>query len=155
LTSWVVSTKEVLVRVHHQVCCGIDVHKKSVTACLLWGPADREPHAEVREFGTMTTELQQLAAWLTTAKCEIAVMESTGSYWKPIWNVLESTVSLMLANAKHVRALPAEKTDRKDGHRLASLLRHGLIRASFVPQRATGVARFDPLSGEAARQRRR
>jgi transposase len=84
----------------------------------------------------MTTELKQLAAWLTAAKCEIAAMESTGSYWKPIWNILESAVPLVLANAKHVRALPGEKTDRKDGRRLASLLRHGLIRASFVPARA-------------------
>ncbi len=123
-------------RVHNQVCCGIDVHKKSVTACLMWGPADREPHLEVRRFGTMTAELKQLATWLTEAGCEIAAMESTGSYWKPVWNVLEGAVPLLLANAKHVRALPGEKTDQKDGKRLASLLRHGLIRASFVPPRA-------------------
>lgn len=121
-------------RVHHNVCCGIDVHKKSVTACLMWGPADQEPKHEIRRFGTMTRELQKLAEWLEQAGCEVATMESTGSYWKPVWNVLEKRrFSLILANAHHVRALPGEKTDRKDGKRLADLTRHGQVRASYVP----------------------
>ena len=122
-------------RVHHNVCCGIDVHKKSVTACLMWGPADREPEFEIRRFGTMTSDLKKLGEWLKQAHCEVAAMESTGSYWKPVWNVLEDCVKLILANAHHVRALPGEKTDQKDGRRLAGLLRHGLIRPSFVPPR--------------------
>ena len=122
-------------RVHHTVCCGIDVHKKSVTACLMWGPADREPQSEIRRFGTMTSELKALAEWLKQAHCELAAMESTGAYWKPVWNVLEGEIPLILANAKHVRALPGEKTDNKDGKRLASYVRHGLIRGSFVPPR--------------------
>src|SRR5262245_66030292 len=122
-------------RVHHTVCCGIDVHKKTVTACLMWGPADQEPQWEIRRFGTMTSELKALAEWLKQGHCEIAAMESTGAYWKPVWNVLEGQIPLVLANAKQVRALPGEKTDRKDGQRLASYLRHGLIRASFVPPR--------------------
>src|SRR5215813_9399401 len=75
-------------RVHHNVCCGIDVHKKSVTACLMWGPADKEPEFEIRRFGTMTRDLQKLAEWLKQAGCEAATMESTGSYWKPVWNVV-------------------------------------------------------------------
>jgi transposase len=112
-------------RVHHTVCCGIDVHKKSVTACLMWGPADREPQFEIRRFGTMTSELKGLAEWLKQAHCEMAAMESTGAYWKPVWNILDGEVRLILANAKHVRALPGEKTDNKDGKRLASFLRHG------------------------------
>lgn len=120
-------------RVHYTVCCGIDVHKKSVTACLMWGPADREPETKIRRFGTMTSELRELGEWLKHAGCEAVVMESTGAYWKPVWNILEGQVKLILANAKHVRALPGEKTDPKDGQRLASLLRHGLIRPSFVP----------------------
>src|SRR6266516_4705691 len=112
-------------RVHHNVCCGIDVHKKSVTACLMWGPADKEPEFEIRRFGTMTRELQNLAEWLKQAGCEAATMESTGSYWRPVWNVLEGQIAkLILANAQHVRALPAEKTDRKDGKRLAELTRY-------------------------------
>jgi transposase len=122
-------------RVYHNVCCGIDVHKKSVTACLMWGPAGEEPQAEIRRFGTMTSDLRKLGEWIKQASCEIAAMESTGSYWKPVWNVLEGYTTLILANAHHVRALPGEKTDQKDGKRLASLLRHGLIRPSFVPPR--------------------
>src|SRR5438132_7852757 len=124
-------------RVHHNVCCGIDVHKKSVRACLMWGPADNEPEFEIRRFGTMTRDLQKLAEWLKQAGCEAATMESTGSYWKPVWNVLEGQIpKLILANAQHVRALPGEKTDRKDGKRLAELTRHGQIRPSYVPPRA-------------------
>jgi transposase len=101
----------------------------------MWGPADQEPQFEIRRFGTMTSQLKALAEWLNQAHCEIAAMESTGAYWKPVWNVLEGQIELILANAKHVRALPGEKTDHKDGKRLASFLRHGLIRASFVPAR--------------------
>src|SRR5437867_12335412 len=124
-------------RVHHNVCCGIDVHKKSVTACLMWGPADKEPEFEVRRFGTMTRDLQKLAGWVKQAGCEAATMESTGSYWKPVWNVLEGQISnLILANAQRVRGLPGEKTDRKDGKRLAELTRHGQVRPSDVPPRA-------------------
>ena len=123
-------------RVQHTIACGLDVHKKSITACLMWGPAGEEPEFEIRQFGTMTSELEELATWLEEAGCTIAAMESTGSYWKPVWNVLEDRLDLILANAKHVRALPGEKTDCKDGKRLANLLRHGLIRASFVPPRA-------------------
>jgi len=122
-------------RVHHTVCCGIDVHKKTVTACLMWGPADQEPQFQIRRFGTMTSELKALAEWLKQAHCEMAAMESTGAYWKPVWNILEGEIPLILANAKHVRALPGEKTDNKDGKRLASFVRHGLIRPSFVPPR--------------------
>ena len=122
-------------RVHHTICCGIDVHKKSVTACLMWGPADQEPQCEIRRFGTMTAQLKALAEWLKQAHCEIAAMESTGAYWKPVWNVLEADIPLILANAKHVRAIPGEKSDNKDGKRMASYLRHGLVRASFVPAR--------------------
>src|SRR6267142_4023153 len=124
-------------RVHHNVCCGIDVHKKSVTACLIWGPANQEPEFEIRRFGTMTRDLQKLTEWLKQAGCEAATMESTGSYWKPVWNVLEGQIpNLILANAQHVRGLPGEKTDRKDGKRLAELTRHGQVRPSYVPPRA-------------------
>src|SRR5215469_13521739 len=83
----------------------------------------------------MTSQLKALGEWLKQAHGEMAVMESTGAYWKPVWNVLEGEVPLILANAKHVRALPGEKSDHKDGKRLASLVRHGWIRARFVPPR--------------------
>jgi transposase len=148
-------------RVHHNVCCGIDVHKKSVTACLMGGPADQEPQQEIRRFGTMTRDLQKLAEWLEQAGCEVATMESTGSYWKPVWNVLQGRgFKLILANAKHVRALPGEKTDRKDGKRLAELTRHGQVRPSFVPPRAIvelrDLTRYrSKLLGAGASERRR
>jgi len=99
----------------------------------MWGPADQEPQFEIRRFGTMSSQLKRLAEWLKQANCEVATMESTGSYWKPVWNSLEGQVKLILANAQHVRALPGEKTDNKDGKRLASFTRYGLIRPSFVP----------------------
>jgi transposase len=83
----------------------------------------------------MTSELKTMVEWLKQTNCEIAAMESTGAYWKPVWNVLEGEMELVLANAKQVRSLPGEKTDNKDGKRLASYLRHGLIRSSFVPPR--------------------
>src|SRR5262249_47563514 len=129
-------------RVHHNVCCGIDVHKKSVTACLMWGAADREPQHEIRQFGTVTRDLQKLAEGVEQAGCEVATMESTGSYWKPVWNILDGrSFKLILVNAAHVRALPGEKTDRKDGKRLAELTRHGQIRPSYVPPRAIAELR--------------
>jgi transposase len=87
-------------RVHHTVCCGIDVHKRSVTACLMWGPADREPQYEIRRFGTMTSELKTMVEWLKQANCEIAAMESTGAYWKPVWNVLEGEMGTGLSECK-------------------------------------------------------
>jgi hypothetical protein len=93
------------------------------------------------DSATMTRDLQKLAEWLEHAGCEVATMESTGSYWKPVWNVLEGRLKLILANAKHVRALPGEKTDPKDGKRLAELTRHGQIRASFIPPRAIAELR--------------
>jgi hypothetical protein len=80
----------------------------------MWGPSDQEPQEEIRRFGTMVRDLQKLAEWLEQAGCEVATMESTGSYWKPVWNVLEGrNFRLILANAKHVRALPGEKLPRK------------------------------------------
>ena len=147
-------------RVHHTICCGLDVHKKSITACVMWGPAGEEPQLEIRRFGTTTAQLEELATWLQQTNCTIAAMESTGSYWKPVWNVLEGRLELILANAKHVRALPGEKTDCKDGKRLANMLRHGLIGPSFVPPRATremrDLTRYrSKLSGMASSERNR
>ena len=122
---------------HHHVCCGIDVHQKSVTACRMWGPADREPQFEIRRFGTMRRDLQKLAEWLKPAGCEAATMESTGSYGKPVWNVVEGQIPrLVLANAQHVRALPGEKTDRTDGNVWRSGTRHGQIRPQAMCRRA-------------------
>jgi transposase len=115
-------------------CCGIDVHKKSLTACLLANGASGEVVKAVRVFSTMTVGLQELAAWLKQCGCRHAVIESTGVYWKPVFNVLEPAgLEVLLVNAQHVKNVPGRKTDVKDAEWLATLLRVGLLRGSFVP----------------------
>jgi len=119
------------VEVVHERCCGLDVHKASVTACVL-----SSQRRETRTFGTMTDELLRLAAWLQEEQVTHVAMESTGVYWKPIHNILEGgQLELLVVNARHVKAVPGRKTDVKDAEWLADLLRHGLLRASFVPDR--------------------
>jgi len=116
-------------------CAGIDVGKKFLAVCILTGPVDRKPAAEVRRFGTSVKELEALRAWLVESKCTEAVMESTGEYWKPVFNVLETALKIILANPLQVKALRGKKTDPKDSRWLASLLRHGLVQGSFIPPR--------------------
>jgi transposase len=115
----------------HPRCSGLDVHKKSVVACV------RVPgHKEVRTFGTVTAELLRLGDWLQEEGVTTVAMESTGVYWKPVFNVLETTgLELLVVNAQHIRAVPGRKTDVKDAEWIADLLRHGLVRASFIPER--------------------
>jgi transposase len=110
--------------------CGLDVHKKTVTACVVT-PDSRE----TRTFGTVTAELLKLREWLSECEVTHVAMESTGVFWKPIYNLLEDSFSLLLVNAQHVKALPGRKTDVKDAEWIADLLRHGLVRGSFVPDR--------------------
>ena len=119
----------------YERCCGLDIHKRTVVACLIVPGADGRPVKEVRGFGTMTDELWQLADWLAAHSVTHVAMESTGVYWKPIWNLLEEQFALLLVNARHVKAVPGRKTDAKDCEWLADLLRHGLLRGSFVPDR--------------------
>lgn len=119
----------------YERCCGLDIHKRTVVACLLTPDADGQPVKVVRTFGTVTDELLALAAWLRDAGCTHVAMESTGVYWKPVWNLLEEQFALLLVNARHVKAVPGRKTDVKDAEWLADLLRHGLLRGSFVPDR--------------------
>jgi transposase len=116
-------------------CAGIDVHKKFLAVCVLIGLAHQKPASEVRRFGTSVPELQRLKAWLLEKGCTEAVMESTGSYWKPVFNVLEASVRVILANPEQVKALRGKKTDPKDCRWLAGLLRHGLVQPSFIPPR--------------------
>jgi transposase len=116
----------------HPRCAGLDVHKKTVVACVLV-PGRKE----VRTFGTMTDELLRLADWLHQEQVSQVAMESTGVYWKPIYNVLESTgLELLVVNAQHIKAVPGRKTDVKDAEWIADLLKHGLVRASFIPSRS-------------------
>jgi transposase len=116
-------------------CAGIDVHKKFLAVCVMIGLANQKPATEVRRFGTSVPELERLRAWLVETGCTETVMESTGSYWKPVFNVLEDSLRVILANPEQVKALRGKKTDPKDCRWLASLLRHGLVQASFIPSR--------------------
>ena len=117
----------------YERCCGLDIHKRTVVACVITPGLTGAPMKEVRSFGTMTDELLQLAAWLATNGVTHVAMESTGVYWKPVWNLLEAQFELLLVNARHVKTVPGRKTDAKDCEWLADLLRHGLLRGSFVP----------------------
>jgi transposase len=114
-------------------CAGLDVHKKRIVVCILTGTDD--PHREIRTFGTMTRDLLALSDWLTAHGVTHVVLESTGVYWKPIYNLLEGSFTLLLVNAQHVKQVPGRKTDVRDSEWLAELLRHGLLKGSFVPDR--------------------
>jgi transposase len=117
-------------------CAGLDVHKDTVVACVRMTKA-RGVEREVRSFATTTSGLLGLAEWLSAQHCTHVAMEATGVYWKPVWRVLEEQFELILANPAHVKNVPGRKTDVNDATWLAELLAHGLIRASFVPERAT------------------
>ncbi len=115
----------------YRCCCGIDVHKKLIVACL-----NKGGKRELREFGTTTGEIKQLGNWLTEAGCQKIAMESTGVYWKPLYNLFEMMdLDTIIVNASHMKALPGRKTDIKDAEWIADLLRHGLLKASYIPDR--------------------
>ena len=114
-------------------CAGLDVHKDTVVACMRVARDDGEVERLVDSFGTSTRELTRLGAWLQSHRCMHAAMESTGVYWRPVWNVLEGPVQLLLINARHFRNVPGRKTDVNDASWLADLLACGLLRGSFVP----------------------
>jgi transposase len=121
-------------QVVHARCCGLDVHKKTVVACVL--VTDERGHVtrEVRTFGTMTADLLALSDWLSTCEITHVAMESTGVYWRPVFNLLEDEArTLVLVNPQHIKAVPGRKTDVKDSEWLADLLRHGLVQPSFIP----------------------
>ncbi len=119
-------------------CCGLDVHKDTVVACLVRSVTAGVRTKETRTFGTTTGELEALGAWLRAVGCTHAAMESTGVYWKPVFNILTEPgddLAVWVVNAQHARAIPGRKTDVKDAEWLADLLQHGLVRPSFVPGR--------------------
>lgn len=119
----------------HRCCCGLDVHKQTVVACLRRTRARGRVQEQVRSFATTTAGLLDLGQWLAAEGVTIAAMESTGVYWKPLWNLLEGQLELMLVNARDVKQVPGRKTDVKDCQWIAHLLSCGLLRASFVPER--------------------
>lgn len=119
--------------VTYERCCGLDVHKETVVACVFVPGAGKQPHKEIRTFNTMTADLLALADWLTAQGVTHVAIESTGVYWKGPWNILESSFTLLLVNAQHIKQVPGRKTDVRDCEWIAELLRHGLLKASFVP----------------------
>lgn len=116
----------------YESCCGIDVHKSSVAVCILL-EQKHKPQKHLRRFGCTTRDLRELAEWLRSFGVRHVAMESTGVYWKPVWNVLEEHFHMVLANAQHIKAVPGRKTDMMDCQWIAELLRHGLLRGSYVP----------------------
>jgi transposase len=117
----------------HRCCAGLDVHKASVFACIRRLGTDDQVTQEIRRFGTMTDDLLALLDWLTAAGVTHVALESTGVYWKPVFNVLEGHVHVLLVNAEHVKQVEGRKTDVKDCAWIAQLLQYGLLRPSFVP----------------------
>lgn len=119
----------------HKCCAGLDVHKKTVMACVSVMQPSGKPQETVREFGTMTEDLMRLSNWLASQGVTHIAMESTGVFWKPIFNILEERFTVLLCNARDVKQVPGRKTDVCDSQWLAQLLQHGLLRGSFIPPR--------------------
>jgi transposase len=115
----------------YERCCGMDVHKNTIVACVLTGKKK-----EIRSFSTMTASLLSLVDWLKSISCQCVAMEATGPYWKQIYNLLEMEgIPALVVNAQHIKAVPGRKTDVKDSEWIADLLRHGLLNGSFIPKR--------------------
>jgi transposase len=122
-------------------CCGLDVHQSTVMACLLVGRTDEKPRRVIRQFGTMSRDLEALKAWLVEEQCTHVAMESTGVYWMPVFVALEGSVELIVGNATHIKNVPGRKTDVKDSEWIARLCRAGMIRKSLVPPKPLRVMR--------------
>jgi transposase len=122
-----------IVNIVNPICCGLDVHKESISACIFFNDSEGKEHTIIREFSTFTDDLMRFRNWLIANDCKIVAMESTGVYWHPVHNILEGHVSIVLVNARDIKNVPGRKTDIKDSEWLAGLLRHGLLRSSFIP----------------------
>ena len=120
-------------QVVYERCCGLDVHKRTVVACVLVTHPDGTVQRDVRTFGPMTADVLALSDWLTARGISVLAMESTGVYWRPVYNLLEEGRQILLVNPQHLKTVPGRKTDVKDAEWLADLLRHGLLQASFIP----------------------
>lgn len=120
----------------HPCCCGLDVHKDIIQACILKGNPQEEPESKLQKFSTLRNDLLHLVKWLSDHECTHVAMESTGVYWQPIYEFLEDyEITMYLVNARETKNMPGRKTDVKDAEWLADLLRHGLLKASFVPSK--------------------
>jgi transposase len=124
-----------IIEIMHPICCGLDVHKEGISACLISVDSDGKDQVEIREFSAFTKGLIELRNWLVFNQCPIVAMESTGIYWRPVHNIVEADVEVILVNARHVKNVPGRKTDISDCKWLAGLLRHGLLKGSFIPEK--------------------
>jgi transposase len=120
-------------QVVHERCCGLDIHLKTVVGCRLLTQQKGSVEKSIRTFATTTGGLMELDHWLTEGQVEQVALESTGIYWRPIFNLLEGHYEIFLVNPQHMHAIPGHKTDVKDSEWIADLLRHGLLKASFIP----------------------
>lgn len=128
-------------------CCGLDVHKASVTACVrVPGEEAGERHQEIREFATTTAGLLQLRDWLASFEVELVGMEATGVYWKPIYYLLEDDFECWLLNAHHLKNVPGKKTDTKDAEWISQLLEHGLVSQALCHQKRSGSSGISPAT---------
>ncbi len=122
-----------------ECCCGLDVHRDNVVACILKGTNDQKPEKTIKTFSSLPDGLKKLRTWLEEENCRHVAMESTGVYWQPVYNILEDafdgTMVAMVVNARHMRNVPGKKTDMKDAEWIAQLLRSGLLDASFIPSK--------------------
>ncbi len=125
-----------IIGIVHPICCGLDVHKESISACVVYVDTDGADQYDVETFGTFTDELMRMRSWLLEHECPVVAMESTGIYWRPVHNVLEGSFRVILVNARDIKNVPGRKTDIGDSKWLAGLLRHGLLKASFIPPQA-------------------
>jgi len=120
-------------QVVYERCCGLDVHKQTVVACVMVTDAVGRMRKATRTFATLTEDLEALAEWLSAQGVTHVAMESTGVYWKPVFNILDGRVEVLVVNAEHLKKLAGRKTDVQDAEWIADLLRHGLLRGSFIP----------------------
>ena len=122
-----------VLEVVHPICCGLDIHKAVISGCMVFVDGNGETQTEIREFGTFSDDLLELWDWLLEYDCPVVAMESTGIYWRPVHNLIENLVVVILVNARHIKNVPGRKTDIEDCKLLAGLLRHGLLKGSFIP----------------------
>ena len=120
-------------QVVYERCCGIDVHKQTVVACAIVPGPSGQPVKDVRTYATMSGDLEALAGWLSELGVTHIAMESTGVYWKPVFNLLDGRFQILVVNAEHIKALTGRKTDVQDAEHIADLLQHGMLRGSFIP----------------------
>src|SRR4051812_36593134 len=126
-------SRRAVMQIVYARCAGLDVHKKTVVVCVRLVGDDGTLTTYTRTFGTTTSELLHLSAWLLTLEVSHVAMESTGEFWKPVYNLLEGSFTVLVVNAAHIKYVPGRKTDVKDAEWIAELLAHGLLRPSFVP----------------------